>query len=79
MNKAITYRRINNDRNGNPRFVAHVLMQYKGDVMLNVLDSKLERIIGKYSKTHNGYVFSTYAKPEAELQRFYNEYWNGEA
>ena len=73
--KAITYQRINNDINGNPRFVAHLLMTYEGDVMLNVIDSKLTKIIGKYSKAHNGYVFSTYRKPEEVLQEFYTEYW----
>lgn len=75
MAKSITYQRIKNDKNGNPRFVAHMLMTYEGDVMLNIIDSKLNAIIGRYSKVYNGYVFSTYRKPEHVLQEFYTAYW----
>lgn len=70
--KAITFWRIDNDVNGNPRFAYNMLLQDTGNVMLPIIDSKLA---GRYSKRHQAYVVSTYMSISDYMQQLFNEYW----
>ena len=61
----LTVYRLQNSVNGNPRFLAMVLLpaKHKGDaVLFPVQDQSFARAInGRWSANKHGYIFSTYA------------------